>query len=53
MFEVSKISAYPRVDQLNDASLGQAPALLANIRQGWKGRPGSNTPAFLCTLEIS
>ncbi len=34
-----------RVAQLEGASLRQAPALLANIRLGWKSFPGSNTLA--------
>jgi hypothetical protein len=28
------------------ASLGHSPALLANIRQGWKGLAGTNTLAY-------
>jgi hypothetical protein len=38
--------AYPRVEHLKGASLGWAPALLANIRLGWKGFPGTNTLAY-------
>ncbi len=34
-----------RVEQLEGASLRQAPALLANIRLGWKTFLGSNTLA--------
>ncbi len=35
--------AYPRVEHLKVASLGYsgALALLANIRQDWKGQPGT------------
>jgi len=38
--------AYPREEHLKVVSLGQAPALLANIRLGWKGLPGTNTLAY-------
>jgi len=38
--------AYPRVEHPKDASLGKAPALLANIRLGWKVLPGTNTPDY-------
>ncbi len=34
------------VENLKGASLGYAPALLANIRVCLKGIPGTNTPAF-------
>jgi hypothetical protein len=34
---------YTRVEHLKDASLGLAPGLLANIRQGWNGLPGTKT----------
>ncbi len=37
---------------LKGASLGQAPALRANIRQGWKGLPGTNTLAYYDNLQI-
>jgi hypothetical protein len=32
--------------KLKGASLGQAPALPASIRQGWKGLPRANTLAY-------
>ncbi len=35
--------AYPQVEHLQGPSLGQATALLANIRQHWKGLLGTNT----------
>ncbi len=35
-----------RVEHLKDATLGQAPALIANVRLGWKGLPGTNTLAY-------
>ncbi len=38
--------AYHRVEHLKGATLGQAPALPANIRLGWKGLPGTNTLAY-------
>jgi hypothetical protein len=38
--------AYFRETHLKGASLGQAPALLTNIRLGWKGLPGTNTLAY-------
>ncbi len=38
--------AYHRVEYLKGASLGLAPTLPANIRQGWKGFPETNTLAF-------
>ncbi len=34
------------MEYLKGASLGNAPALLANIRLGWKGLPGTNTLAY-------
>ncbi len=41
-----KPGAYPRVEHLKGAALEEAVALLANIRLGWKGLPGTNTLAF-------
>jgi hypothetical protein len=38
--------AYPRVEHLKGASLGQAPALPANIRLGWKGLSRTNTLSY-------
>jgi hypothetical protein len=38
--------AYQRVEHLENASLRYAPALLANIRLGWKGLAGINTLVF-------
>jgi hypothetical protein len=35
------------VEHLKGASLGEAPALPANIILGWKGLPGTNTAAYL------
>jgi hypothetical protein len=40
------------VEHLKDASLGSAPALLANIRPGWKGLPGTSTLAHYDHLSI-
>jgi hypothetical protein len=40
-----KAITYPRVEHLKGASLGWAPALPANNRQGWKGLPGTNAVA--------
>jgi hypothetical protein len=34
--------AYHRVKRLKDALVGQAPALLTNIRQDWQGMLGTN-----------
>jgi hypothetical protein len=39
--------------KLEDASLGQAPALHINIRLGWKGLPGTNTVAYSENLQIT
>jgi hypothetical protein len=36
--------ATPRVENLKDASLRQAPDLLTNIRLGLNGLPGTTTP---------
>ncbi len=36
----------PRAECLKGASLGLAPALLANIKLDWKGFPGTNTLAY-------
>ncbi len=38
--------AYPRAEPLQGASLEQAPALLVNIRLGWKDLPETNTRAY-------
>ncbi len=43
---VGKRRAYPRVENLNGALLQQAPAQLANNRQGWKGSTGTNNLAY-------
>jgi len=45
-----RLGAYPRVENLNGASLGQALALSENIRLGWKGLPGTNTLAYYKNL---
>jgi len=37
---------YPKVEHLKGYSMGLAPALLTNIRLGWKGFPGANTLAY-------
>ncbi len=44
--KTNRHGAYPRVKHLKAASLGYAPALLANIRLGWRGLPGTNTQAY-------
>jgi hypothetical protein len=41
------------VESLKGASLGQAQALEANIRLGWKALPGTNTIAYLAIREFS
>ena len=38
---VGKPGAYPRAEHKKGA-----PAVRANIRLGWKGLPGTNTPAY-------
>jgi hypothetical protein len=38
--------AYPRVEHLKCASLGEALDLPANIRLGWKCLPGTNILAY-------
>jgi hypothetical protein len=38
--------AYLRVEHLKGASFGQALALPANTRLGWKGLSGTNTLAY-------
>ncbi len=38
--------AYPRVEHLKGALLGQTPALPTNIRLGWKSLSGTNTSLF-------
>jgi hypothetical protein len=38
--------AYPRVEHLSGASLGEAPSLSTNIRLGWKGLAGTNARAY-------
>ena len=42
---VDKVSL-PRMEHLKYASLGEAPALPENIRVGWKGFLGINTPPY-------
>jgi hypothetical protein len=41
-----KPGACPRVEHLKGDSIGQAPALPANIRLSLKGLPGKNAPAY-------
>jgi hypothetical protein len=41
------------VEYLKVARFVWAPALLANIRLGLKGLPGTNTPAYWAILEVS
>jgi hypothetical protein len=43
--------AYPRDEYLKGAILGEAPALHANIRLGWKGMPGANIPDYYENLK--
>jgi hypothetical protein len=43
--------AYPRGEQLKGVSLGQAVALLANIKIGWKGLPGTSNLAHYEHLQ--
>ncbi len=43
---VGKAAAYPRVEHLKGAYLGKAPALVANIRLGRKGLPGTTTLVY-------
>jgi hypothetical protein len=38
---------------MKSASYGLAPALPANIRQGWKGWPVINTPAYCEHLQMA
>jgi hypothetical protein len=45
--------AYPKVEHLKGALLGQAQALPANIRIGLKGLPGTNTLAYYENLLIT
>jgi hypothetical protein len=40
------------VEHLKGASLGEAPALSANIRIGWKGLPEANTLAYYKNPQI-
>jgi hypothetical protein len=49
----NKADAYPRVELLKGASLGQAPALPANIRLGWKNLPGTNALAYYQNSQIT
>jgi hypothetical protein len=39
-------AAYPIVEHLKGASLGEAPAFLTNIRLGWKYLQGTNALAY-------
>ncbi len=45
--------AYPRVEHLKGASIGQVLALPTNIRLGYKGLPGTNTLAYYENLLIT
>jgi hypothetical protein len=40
------------VEHQKEASFRQVLALLANIRKGWKGLPGTNTPAYYLRLFV-
>ena len=44
--------ANPKVEHLKAASMGCAMALPANIRLGWKGKPGTNALAYYINLSI-
>jgi hypothetical protein len=44
--------ADPRVEHLKGGSLKWTPALIKNIRPGWKGSPGKNTLAYFVNLQI-
>ncbi len=46
----SKVRAYLRVKHF---TLGYAPALLTNIRLGWKSLPGTNTLAYYENSKIT
>jgi hypothetical protein len=50
---VSKIRSLPWFGLFAEASLGLASALLANIRLGWLGLLGTNTPAYYEYLSIT
>jgi hypothetical protein len=41
------------VERLKSASLGKAPALLANTRLGWKSLPGTHILAYYKHLQIT
>jgi hypothetical protein len=41
------------VEYVKAASLREAPALLANIRQGWKSSPGTDNPAYYDNTQIT
>jgi hypothetical protein len=41
-----KAGAYPRMEHLKGGSLGEAAALLTNIRLGWKALPETNSLAY-------
>ncbi len=47
-----RLEAYPRVDYLKGASLGQALALPATTRLGWKGLPRTNTLVYYRNPKI-
>ncbi len=42
----SNAGAYPREEHLKGALLWLALTLPANIKLGWKGLPGTDTPAY-------
>jgi hypothetical protein len=44
--------AYPKVEHMNGASLGQALALPSNIRLGWKGFARTNALAYYETGNL-
>jgi hypothetical protein len=41
------------MEHLAGVSLGKAPALLANVRLGWKGLPGTNIIAYYKHFKIT
>jgi hypothetical protein len=48
-------AAHPKVQHLKPASPSYAPALLENIRLGWKGLPGTKALAYykhLLTTDV-
>ncbi len=48
-----RLGAYPEVEHFKGTSVGCSLALLANVRLGWKGLPGTNALAYFASSSAT